>query len=306
MDSKVSRFSSLSIHLNAFGRSKTKQTVLQPLNLLAKYRLLSTIDMKILRNAVYGKHTEERDRILTHLSQDIDFIGLHNLELPRKELREYSFMLLKKFHELIKPSYADFMKDSSRFNAFGDALFCFDMATASRYGVNFYLYLRTLINFGNEKHKIYIDKVFDGEDIGCFALTELGHGSNVKDIQTTATYDKETKSFILNTPSDLAIKFWVGNAAQIANMSVIFAQLYIAEKCYGVHAFVVALRDKNHDLYPGIVIGDCGLKVGLNALDNGFIIFKNVKIPKDALLDRFSKLSDLGEFIILNNNFLFD
>lgn len=294
MDPTNSRITSLSKQLTVF-TSKTKQLLLS-INLLDKYRLLSTINPKEFRTAVYGKHVEERDRILMKMSEDVDFIPSHKLEMTRKEMREHSFKLLMKFHKIIKPTYEDFLKDSSKYNAYGDALFCFDMSVAARYGVNFYLYLRTLINFGNEKHQIFINNVFKGTDIGCFALTELGHGSNAKDILTTAKYDINSKKFILNTPSDLAMKFWVGNAADIANMSVVFAQLYLGEKCYGVHAFVVPLRDKNHDLFPGVVIGDCGMKLGLNGLDNGFIIFKNVAIPKEYLLDRFSKVSDQGDF----------
>jgi acyl-CoA oxidase len=47
---------------------------------------------------------------------------------------------------------------------------------------------------------------------------------------------------------------------------------------------------------PGVTIGDCGKKNGLNGVDNGFIIFKNVRIPRENLLDRFSHVSEEGEF----------
>lgn len=39
------------------------------------------------------------------------------------------------------------------------------------------------------------------------------------------------------------MKFWIGAAANIANMAVIFAQLYIDGQCYGVHAYVVPIRN---------------------------------------------------------------
>ena len=136
---------------------------------------------------------------------------------------------------------------------------------------------------------------FLGTDIGCFALTELAHGSNVKDIQTTAVFDSQSGEFILNTPTDMAMKFWIGNAGEIANTSVVFAQLLINDKNYGVHGFIVPLRNKNHDVFPGLVIGDCGEKIGLNGIDNGFLIFKNYRIPKENFLDRFSKISENGE-----------
>lgn len=77
------------------------------------------------------------------------------------------------------------------------------------------------------------------------------------------------------------MKFWIGGAANLANISTVWAQLYVGDKCHGVHAFVVPIRDKNtHRPIPGITIGDCGPKMGLDAIDNGFIMFRNVRVPK--------------------------
>lgn len=233
-----------------------------PLNLLERYRLLSTIDRKTFRSTVYGKFTDERDRILSLLEEDTTLIPLHKLEYSRKEFRKTVFVHLQKIYKLLDLNFEDFKRDPAKFNAYGDALFCFDMGLATKFGVNFYLYLKTLMNFGNEKHHKFIERVFQGVDLGCFALSELGHGSNAKDILTTATYDHANKQYILNTPSDLAMKFWIGNG-MTANIGVVFAQLIIKNKNFGVHAFVVPLRDHYYDVYPGIVIGDCGMKVGL-------------------------------------------
>jgi acyl-CoA oxidase len=78
------------------------------------------------------------------------------------------------------------------------------------------------------------------------------------------------------------MKFWIGAASNIANMSVVLAQLYIDGKCYGVHSYIVPLRDPNtYESYPGVLIG-------MNGLDNGFVIFDNYRIPKDNQLNRLS------------------
>ena len=99
------------------------------------------------------------------------------------------------------------------------------------------------------------------------------------------------------------MKFWIGAAAQTASMSLIWAQLYIDSKCYGVHAFIVPIRDKQtYKLLPGVLIGDCGLKAGLNGVDNGFMLFDNVRIPKDNLLDKYSSIDDQGKFVTTIKN----
>jgi len=93
------------------------------------------------------------------------------------------------------------------------------------------------------------------------------------------------------------MKFWIGAAAQTANMAVIWAQLYIGEKCHGVHAYVVPIRDpQTHKLLPGVLIGDCGPKNGVNGIDNGFIILDRVRIPKNNQLDKISGVDDSGNF----------
>lgn len=52
--------------------------------------------------------------------------------------------------------------------------------------------------------------------VGCFAMTELGHGSNVAGLETTATYDEASDEFVIHTPSITATKWWIGGAAQTA------------------------------------------------------------------------------------------
>lgn len=99
------------------------------------------------------------------------------------------------------------------------------------------------------------------------------------------------------------MKFWIGGAAQTANMAVIWAQLYIDGKGYGVHAYVVPIRDpQTHKLLPGVLIGDCGPKSGLNGIDNGFILLDRVRIPKNYQLDRISGVDENGKFRTLIEN----
>jgi acyl-CoA oxidase len=123
--------------------------------------------------------------------------------------------------------------------------------------VQYFLYTKTIKNLGTEKHKEYLQRAAELSDFGAFGMTELGHGSNVQSVETIANYDAESKGFILNSPSDTSIKFWIGNLGKTCSMLVTFAQLYVNDTNHGVHVFLVPVRDKaTHETFEGCLIGD--------------------------------------------------
>jgi len=134
------------------------------------------------------------------------------------------------------------------------AMYCYDAAVCVKFGVHFHLYAKTIMNLGTEKHLAFLERAKTMDDIGSFALTELGHGSNVRNLLTTAIFDRVKGCFILNTPDDMAMKFWIGATANLANMTAVFAQLYIDDKEYGVHAFLVEIRDKGDHMVKDVLI----------------------------------------------------
>lgn len=194
-------------------------------------------------------------------------------------------------------TYEDYTKDPNIGTAALAGMYAFDAAVCVKFAVHFALYTKTITNLGTEKHRQRLERAKLLQDIGSFSLTEMGHGSNVRDIMTTAIFDADAQAFVLNTPHQLATKFWIGATADLANMTVVFAQLIVDSHNHGVHAFLVEIRDQSsHDLKPGVIVGDCGPKNGLNGIDNGFLIFNNVRVPLDNLLDRFSQVSKDGVF----------
>jgi acyl-CoA oxidase len=121
-------------------------------------------------------------------------------------------------------------------------------------------------------------------------------------VETTANYDPVSGGFVLNSPTPTSAKWWIGAAANTANVSVIFAQLIVEGVQKGVHAFAVPIRNyETHELFPGVFIGDCGKKIALDGIDNGFILFHNYSIPYDCLLDKFSQIRE-GKFKSLIKN----
>jgi acyl-CoA oxidase len=172
-----------------------------------------------------------------------------------------------------------------------------DLSLVIKFGVQFGLWGMSIHSLGTEKHyKKYLKDIGSFRLPGCFAMTETNHGSNVKGLETTATYNHEDESIIVHTPNEGAQKEYIGNAAKHGKMATVFAKLIIDGNDYGINAFIVPLRDSNGKVLEGITIGDCGLKMGLNGVDNGTIRFEKVVIPKENMLDRFASINEKGEF----------
>ncbi|KIQ22343.1 acyl-CoA oxidase [Flavobacterium sp. MEB061] len=172
-----------------------------------------------------------------------------------------------------------------------------DLSLVIKFGVQFGLWGMSVQSLGTEKHYAkYLKDIGSLKIPGCFAMTETHHGSNVKGLETTATYNHNDQTFTIHTPHEKAQKEYIGNAAVHGQMATVFAKLIINDHDYGVNAFVVPLRDTNGNTLNGITIGDCGHKMGLNGVDNGIIRFNQVVIPKENMLDRFASVNEKGEF----------
>uniref|UniRef100_T1PA23 Acyl-coenzyme A oxidase n=1 Tax=Musca domestica TaxID=7370 RepID=T1PA23_MUSDO len=134
--------------------------------------------------------------------------------------------------------------------------------------------------------------------IGTYAQTELAHGTNVRGIQTRADYDSKTQEFVLNTPCLQAYKWWPGGLGHTANHANVVAQLYINGEHKGIQMFIVQVRDlETHMPMPGVDIGEIGKKVGMAAVNQGFLGLKNVRIPRENMLMKNAKVMPDGTFI---------
>lgn len=165
-----------------------------------------------------------------------------------------------------------------------------------KYGVQFGLFGGAVFQLGtNPHHRLYLEKLGKLELAGCFAMTETGHGSNVRDLETTATYDHATRSLVIHSPTQAAGKEYIGNALH-SRMAAVFCQLMVNGENHGIHTILVPLRDENHQTLAGITVKDNGYKMGLNGVDNGRIWFDNLRVPVENLLNRYGSIDENGRY----------
>ncbi|WP_409437133.1 acyl-CoA dehydrogenase [Mycobacterium sp. SMC-14] len=172
-----------------------------------------------------------------------------------------------------------------------------DLSLMVKAGVQWGLFGGAVENLGTERHhRAYVEKVIDLDLLGCFAMTETGHGSDVQSLETTATYDPATQEFVIDSATGSARKDYIGGAAETAAVAAVFAQLITGNENHGVHCFLVPIRDAQGNDLPGVTTSDCHYKGGLPGVDNGRIVFNHVRVPRENLLNRYGEVDPDGNY----------
>jgi len=256
-------------------------------------------DAAALRAYLDADHLELRDRVL-------GLMGRPPLRIPSQiPLDEYRERVLDAVRLLADHGYGS-LGYPAEWGGGGDptapiavfeTLAYGDLSVVVKFGVQFGLFGGSVLQLGTEHHhRTYLERIARLELPGCYAMTETGHGSNVRDLETTATYDPETDELVIHTPRERAGKDWIGNAARHGRIATVFARLVVADTDHGVHAVLVPLRDEAGKTLPGVRIEDRGPKEGLNGVDNGRIWFDRVRTPRTNLLDRFGSIDARGRY----------
>ena len=155
-----------------------------------------------------------------------------------------------------------------------------DSGYRSMFSVQSSLVMGPIEQYGNKSIKEkYLPKLFNGEYIGCFGLTEPDFGSDPSSMRTTAIEDNNY--FILN-----GNKTWISNSP-IADVFVVWA------KHDGkVKGFVL---DRGME---GITTPKIEGKLSLRTSVTGMINLDDVKVPKENMLNVYGMR---GPFSCLNN-----
>ncbi|MDR3036549.1 MAG: acyl-CoA dehydrogenase family protein [Kitasatospora sp.] len=129
----------------------------------------------------------------------------------------------------------------------------------------------------------------------CFAASELHAGSDLKRVRTTATYDPDDRTLVLNTPSPADAKVWIGNSLYTGDVAMVLGRLVVAGRDEGHHWLRVPLREGGR-LLPGVSIGRAEPKGGVTANQTGVLTFTDCRLPLSALMDRWATIGPDGDY----------
>lgn len=275
------------------GFKKSKETITH------SYKTVESFDVKLLTDFLDGSQAATINKVKQLISSPEFALDIpENIMEYREKVLEWSKSLSK--HNLgayAYPKEHGGKDDIEGYFSVMETLSYHDLSLVIKFGVQFGLWGMSILSLGTEKHyKKYLKDIGTLKLPGGFAMTETHHGSNVKGVRTTATYNHNDRTFTINTPEKYDRKEYIGNTANHGEMVTVFAKLVIDDKDYGVNAFVVPIRDTEKNVLEGVTIEDCGHKMGLNGVDNGILTFKNVVIPYENMLDRFAQVNQNGEF----------
>ncbi|GAA5898215.1 hypothetical protein JCM6882_000105 [Rhodosporidiobolus microsporus] len=266
-----------------------------PRETMANERREPQFDVRRMTYALGGgkRSVELKERFMIDLARDPLFRLDDIHDLTKAQIRERTMAKFPSLVHYVLNEPLDVFQQRMNIVSLADPAFW------TRYGVHYGLFLGAIRSGATANQMSYwMSKgVLSLEGmVGCFAMTELAHGSNVAGLETTATFDERADEFVIHTPTVSATKWWIGGAAHSATHSAVFAQLIVKGMCYGTKTFIVPLRNpKTYNLLPGISIGDIGKKMGRDGIDNGWIQFTNVRIPRAYMLMKHTQVTRDGQ-----------
>ncbi|RLN51096.1 hypothetical protein BBJ29_007016 [Phytophthora kernoviae] len=288
----IARELSSTLPFNSIATMSVELKDLAPLLLKRERESSEAVDVELLTNVLRGGHDANVRRKQAEVAISEHRVLSNRSAVFQNHTQRYEGGLEKTHHyvKLIQDRNVDSEDQQIMYDAVGEKL---------PIQVHRSMFIPTIENQADDEQQAqWLPLAKSYQIFGAYAQTELGHGSNVQGLETTAFFDQTNQEFIINSPTLTSRKWWPGGLGKTATHAVVHAQLTIDNDNKGVQAFIVPLRSlKDHKPLPGVEVGDIGPKVGFNSLDNGYAVFHNVRIPRRNMLMRYAKVLPDGTFV---------
>lgn len=172
-----------------------------------------------------------------------------------------------------------------------------ELFTTGSLGIHFSMFLTQIkTQCTEEQQAVWLPKSERAQMFGAYAQTELGHGSNLRGLETTATFDRATDEFVIHSPYLTSLKWWP-TGMYCCTHGAVMANLIIDGKDYGFHGFMVQFRDEDGKCMPGVEIGEMGPKINGKITNIGYARFTELRIPRFNMFARASQVTREGEYV---------
>ncbi|OXB62028.1 hypothetical protein ASZ78_015670 [Callipepla squamata] len=279
----------------ATGNQSSWDTLLPdfPKGPLCKYRKKASFNWKEMAVFLDGEDIIRlKNRIFSALESDPLFARNPGEELSREKYQELTFLRCKRLFEYDFLTQQEIIENPLKILNMVISIGMYDWSPCLQFFLHCGVFAGTILS-ASKRFADFVKKVYNMEIFGCFALTELSHGTNTKGIRTTATFDHDTQEFIINSPDFEAAKFWVGNMGKHATHAVVYAQLYTPDgQCQGLHSFIV-----QGFCFVSVYSGSCSTPKIIHYFSaHQFAMFHNVRIPKENILNVTGDVSPEGKY----------
>ncbi|KAL3495497.1 acyl-CoA dehydrogenase/oxidase C-terminal [Aspergillus germanicus] len=167
-----------------------------------------------------------------------------------------------------------------------DPINSYDMAAFTLLTIQYNLAAGTLARFlpGRPDLEEVMRDVLDFNVSAQFLLTEVGHGLDARNLETTATL-KSDGGFELHTPRSAAAKYMPPTSPQpgFPRVAIVIVRLIVNAQDKGLRPFLVWLND-GHTMNKGVSVKLLPRRTGSKPLDHCITTFNHVQLPSTALL----------------------
>ncbi|WP_327174021.1 acyl-CoA dehydrogenase family protein [Streptomyces sp. NBC_01335] len=170
-----------------------------------------------------------------------------------------------------------------------------DPTLATVAGIHYNLFLGSLLDHDPEGRRD-LSGALHMDEVGTFLCTEVAHGNDATEVETTATYDRARDGFVLRTPHAGAQKF-MPNTSPVGGpkSGLVAARLVVDGTDHGVFLLLVPLTDADAAL-PGVRVRRLPARMG-SPVDHCLTSFDDCFVPRAALLaGPQGHVGDGGEF----------